>query len=334
MAGTCEHSGDLLEAYAVRNEICACACDPNDKHVEPLGCGAAGYVPQAQPLTYRVRFQNIGQTPAHNVVIQDVLDADLMPESFRVVSTSHPLTRVELVQDGEAIWTFEGIELPSSSFDEPGSQGDIIYTVVPRAPLAAGTAITNLAAIYFDDNEPVITNTTRNTIAVDGDADGRLDPCDNCPLVRNPAQSDTDHDGRGNACDNCLVAENFGQEDADGDGAGDACDCAPNDPRLRVPREVLDLRLASSGGTTLTWSQEPLALAYSLTRGSLSALTLDHYGDCLARDVNTETYVDPSTPAAGDGYCYLVRAVGACGSGSLGWGYDGERVNTDAGACP
>ena len=43
---------------------------------------------------------------------------------------------------------------------------------------------------------------------VDGDNDGVLDPCDNCPGVYNPSQHDTNGNGIGDACDRiCLTIQ-------------------------------------------------------------------------------------------------------------------------------
>jgi hypothetical protein len=41
------------------------------------------------------------------------------------------------------------------------------------------------------------------TSSADGDGDGVVDPCDNCPLVGNADQADGDGDGVGDACDLC-----------------------------------------------------------------------------------------------------------------------------------
>src|SRR5260370_42684356 len=62
------------------------------------------------------------------------------------------------------VWTFPKILLPAATDDEPGSHGFLTYQVSPIAGLADGTVITNQAAIYFDNNPPVLTATTTNTI--------------------------------------------------------------------------------------------------------------------------------------------------------------------------
>ena len=61
-------------------------------------------------------------------------------------------------------WTFENIDLPDASTDEPRSHGEVRYRVRPRSSAGEGTTILNSAAIYFDFNLPVITATTTNTI--------------------------------------------------------------------------------------------------------------------------------------------------------------------------
>lgn len=60
-------------------------------------------------------------------------------------------------------------------------------------------------------------------LAVDRDADGFGDACDNCPKVGNPGQDDQDGDGLGDLCDNCPEIANPDQTDSVGDGLGDAC---------------------------------------------------------------------------------------------------------------
>jgi hypothetical protein len=59
---------------------------------------------------------------------------------------------------------FENILLPDSNSNEPLSHGFVRYRIQPKTNLSAGDSITNFAAIYFDFNEPVITNTAKTSI--------------------------------------------------------------------------------------------------------------------------------------------------------------------------
>lgn len=60
---------------------------------------------------------------------------------------------------------------------------------------------------------------------IDGDNDGVIDDCDNCPSLRNPSQLDSDGDGVGDLCDNCPDMPNADQADMNEDGVGDVCPC-------------------------------------------------------------------------------------------------------------
>jgi hypothetical protein len=60
---------------------------------------------------------------------------------------------------------FENILLVDSNTNEPLSHGFVRYRIQPKTNLkSAGDSITNFAAIYFDFNEPVITNTAKTII--------------------------------------------------------------------------------------------------------------------------------------------------------------------------
>jgi uncharacterized repeat protein (TIGR01451 family) len=139
-----------------------CSHDPNDMQVTPAGCGPEGFIPAGQPLTYLIRFQNTGTGPAYQVVVSNLLSANLDVSTLKVIGSSH--ANVLEVQGNQLVWTFPGIYLPAQSVDDLGSQGYVKYQVSPLASAPVGAVITNNAAIFFDLNAPVLTVTTTNTI--------------------------------------------------------------------------------------------------------------------------------------------------------------------------
>ena len=138
--------------------------DPNDKQGFPSGIGTDHDIRPGQSIDYMIRFQNTGTDTAFRVLIRDTLSAFLDPGSFRAGASSHPYTW-ELNGQGVVTFTFNNILLPDSNVNFAGSQGFVQFNIgqIPMVP--RGSVIENSAAIYFDFNEPVITNTTWHTIA-------------------------------------------------------------------------------------------------------------------------------------------------------------------------
>ena len=62
---------------------------------------------------------------------------------------------------------FADIELPDSNVNEPASHGFVKFKIQQKAGNSSGTRIENTAAIYFDFNAPILTNTTWHTIGSD-----------------------------------------------------------------------------------------------------------------------------------------------------------------------
>ncbi|MGM0649129.1 MAG: DUF7619 domain-containing protein [Bacteroidota bacterium] len=151
-------SGDVAE------EDDACACDPNDKLVSPKGCGPYGNIARNESVTYHIRFQNIGTGPAHDIVIRDTIDTDFDISTLNILHSSHNITGLQVNPDNELVISFQGIELPDSVSDPQGSKGNVILELMPLSDLPNGTELKNRAAIYFDTNLPVLTNTTLNTV--------------------------------------------------------------------------------------------------------------------------------------------------------------------------
>jgi uncharacterized repeat protein (TIGR01451 family) len=151
--------GKVYEAASVIN----CSYDPNDKLVEPTGSGSEFFTLFDKELEYTVRFQNTGTDTAFTVRIEDQLDANLDWATFQPVSGSHHY-EASLDADGKIVFVFEGILLPDSSVNEPGSHGFVKYRIQPLSGLPDFTAIHNTANIYFDFNPAIVTNTTLNTL--------------------------------------------------------------------------------------------------------------------------------------------------------------------------
>jgi len=142
--------------------------DPNYKEVSPRGSGPLGFISQSDSvLEYVIHFQNIGNYYANNIVILDTLDSDLDWNSLRLGYSTHQHT-TEITSAGMLIMRFDNINLPSIVQDTVGSNGFAVYTIHLKPNLANGTQIKNSAGIYFDQNVPVITNTTLNTIQITG----------------------------------------------------------------------------------------------------------------------------------------------------------------------
>jgi uncharacterized repeat protein (TIGR01451 family) len=159
---TVNNAGSLLQL--VGNSY-----DPNDKVVARPDAAIQFFGDETQyidamtqeALTYTVRFQNTGTAPAQNIYIIDTLDADLDWSTFTLIQASHNMQVVNL---GNGIMRFEfpNIWLADSTTNEPASHGHLVYRIMENATCMYGTEIENTAYIYFDWNDPIITNTTYN----------------------------------------------------------------------------------------------------------------------------------------------------------------------------
>lgn len=137
--------------------------DPNDKSAQPKGYGSQHYITANTPLEYRVRFQNTGTDTAFNIVIVDTLSSHVDPTSLQMGASNHPYTWA-LSGTGILTVNFDNILLVDSNTNEPLSHGFFSYTIDQQPNLSHGTVINNQAAIYFDYNPPIFTNTTFHTI--------------------------------------------------------------------------------------------------------------------------------------------------------------------------
>ncbi len=135
--------------------------DPNDIAVLE---GEEIFIEDADKyLHYLIRFQNTGTASAINVRVEHVLDDELDWSSMQIQSLSD-IGRVEIANETDVSFIFDTINLPDSTNDEPNSHGYIAFRIKPKSDVEIGDVFSGVAAIYFDFNPPIITNTVTTTI--------------------------------------------------------------------------------------------------------------------------------------------------------------------------
>ena len=173
------------DAFPINNEyictrIATNSMDPND-----ITCREGEFITEEQAdeyLHYTIRFQNTGDAEAVNIRVENLLDAKLDPATFQPIGSSHDY-RVEMVNN-ELKFIFEDINLPGED-NEPESHGFVVYRIKARPNVQLGDTFEATASIYFDFNEPIITNTATTTIQ---NAAGVKDFTDNTFIIYpNPA---------------------------------------------------------------------------------------------------------------------------------------------------
>ena len=131
--------------------------DPNDKNESHGDKIALADFTEDDYLYYTIRFQNTGTTNATFVRVEDVLDAQLNPESLRMIAASHPYVLERI--NNELVWKFDNIQLVPQIVNENASIGFVHFKIKPNQGIAVGDIIPNTADIYFDFNPVIVTNT-------------------------------------------------------------------------------------------------------------------------------------------------------------------------------
>ena len=137
--------------------------DPNDKRAYPFQDGDDYTVGPNEIIKYQIRFQNTGTFTAFKVVVIDTISPMLDLSTFRMGNASHDY-EVAIEDNRTLSVTFNDINLPDSTANEAESHGFFTYYIKQNPDLPDGTKFTNNAGIYFDFNDPVITNTTTHTV--------------------------------------------------------------------------------------------------------------------------------------------------------------------------
>jgi hypothetical protein len=186
------------------------------------------------------------------------------------------------------------------------------------------------------DNCPLAPNPDQT----DTDADGFGDTCDLCPAVPSGSRADFDRDGVGDACDLCPFLADTDQLDSDSDGSGDLCDPDPSNSGVGVPAGAIELTLARHSGTgltTLSWTDEPVAAKYQVTRGTIEEIRDRFYGSCVSSDdpdPSDTFFADGTDPGPQELFGYLVVGIGANGvRGVAGLDSEGRQRDLRAKDC-
>ncbi len=140
--------------------------DPNDKQGFPVGFGEEHKIRPNTDIEYMIRFQNTGTDTAFTVVIRDEISPLLDITKIVPGASSHSYD-FATYGEGEIIFTFNDIMLPDSNVNLVGSNGFVKFSIPQQFDNPIGSVIENEAAIFFDFNDPVITNKTFHTVAID-----------------------------------------------------------------------------------------------------------------------------------------------------------------------
>ncbi len=135
--------------------------DPNDK--ECLEGSEIDITKLNNDLHYLIRFQNLGNDTAFNIVVVDMLSNNVDWNTVEFIGSSHPCHVSQ--KNGRLEFFFENIQLPYKAINEPASNGYVAFKIKPKSSLILGDSLNNKAAIYFDFNPPVITNTAVSIVS-------------------------------------------------------------------------------------------------------------------------------------------------------------------------
>lgn len=102
---------------------------------------------------------------------------------------------------------------PNIGWPNQNKIGDYYHMISDRlgADLAWSATFNGEQDVYYlrigdrDCNDNGVGDSTE----ADGDGDGIIDDCDNCPATANPRQRDSDSNGIGNACDTLVFGDDF-----------------------------------------------------------------------------------------------------------------------------
>ena len=138
------------------NQIVVGSFDPND-----ITCLEGDSVAPSQIgeyLHYIINFENTGNFPAENIVLQDIIDENIFDVStLQVMNSSDPVSA--RITGNIAEFIFKNIHLPG------GGHGNILIKIKTKPTVQVGNIASKRADIFFDYNAPVDTGIANTTFA-------------------------------------------------------------------------------------------------------------------------------------------------------------------------
>ena len=142
------------------------ALDPND-----ITCLEGASVSPSQIgnyLHYIINFENVGNFPAENIVLKDIIDESIFDVStLQVMNSSNQVSA--RVKGNIAEFIFQNINLDS------GGHGNILIKIKTKSTIQTGAIASKNADIFFDYNAPVNTGMANTTFAALNNGSFELD---------------------------------------------------------------------------------------------------------------------------------------------------------------
>lgn len=130
------------------------------KRGHPKGYDEPKYVDSKTDLEYLIQFRNSTNDTVRQVVVRDTLSAALDPATVFPGTSSHPY-EFEVYGPGIVQFTLSNLTLLPGSGS--ANEGFVKFRVAQKPNLPCRTDILNRAAVWFDFNQPVVSNQVKHT---------------------------------------------------------------------------------------------------------------------------------------------------------------------------
>ena len=128
--------------------------DPNDKTC--LEGASIATTKVGDYVHYLIRFENTGSYLAENITVKDVIDTAKFDIATLEPTNGSHLFITKILNGNKVEFFFENINLP---FEDSTNDGYVAFKIKTKSTLVLGDTFSNSAAIYFDYNYPILTNT-------------------------------------------------------------------------------------------------------------------------------------------------------------------------------